>query len=346
MLTCLRLLAFLLLATAANAQDFARTILTGEPGSTEMRIGRDIGDLAATCGITVNIAPSAGSLENVLGVRQRQNVQFGIAQSDVLEYLSTFAAEDPAVARAMLGLNIALPLYREEVHILATTGIADLEGLTGKRVAIGPEASGTFLTASLVLDLAGVKPAEVLMLDGETSLAALTSGRIDAFFFVTGAPARLFETTAIDGARFHLLPVTDRVLRAVYPPAVIPAGTYPFQPGPVEVISVGTMLMSYDFDPNRNFYHRESCRTVSDIAHLVALRLPELRQNGHPKWRQVELNDLPPGWALSSCAAAGLDPDYPIQCTGQTPSQAALPSRAEPEATATYRRQICAVIGC
>ena len=43
---------------------------------------------------------------------------------------------------------------------LARRDIAGLDDLAGKRVAIGVENSGTFLTASLILSLAGVEPAD------------------------------------------------------------------------------------------------------------------------------------------------------------------------------------------
>ena len=71
-----------------------------------------------------------------------------------------WGADDPGIARAILGVRIAFPLYNEEVHVLARREIATLADLSGQRVAIGVEDSGTFLTASLVLDLAGVEPAE------------------------------------------------------------------------------------------------------------------------------------------------------------------------------------------
>src|SRR5690606_16125164 len=117
------------------------------------------------CGLTLDVVESAGSLENFLSVRQRRHTQFGIVQSDVLEYLKTYAAEDPAIARAIHGVRIAFPLYNEEVHILARRDIAELDDLNGRRVAIGAEESGNFLTASLVLDLTETQPEKRVLLN-------------------------------------------------------------------------------------------------------------------------------------------------------------------------------------
>lgn len=328
-----------LLTTGAAAQEFGKTIMTGEPTGTYIEFGRDIAAIAEDCGLTLQVQESAGSLENFLAVRSRRFTQFGIVQSDVLEYLRTYAAEDPDIARAVAGVRIAFPLYDEEVHLLARRDISGLEDLEGRRVAVGLRDSGTFLTASLALDLAGVT-AERVEIAPAASLERLLAGEIDALFYVAGAPTALFEDPAIDGEAFHLVPLTDEVLRAVYQPATIPAGTYPFQSGAVDAVAVKAVLMTFAYDPRRDAYHRESCRAVTDISHLILTRFSELQENGHPKWRQVDLNDIPPGWDVGGCVNAGLEPEYRLECRNP---ETALP---ESRANAIYRERICATIGC
>ncbi|MGP3698116.1 TAXI family TRAP transporter solute-binding subunit [Rhodobacter sp. NSM] len=341
-------IALMLFALPSRAPAVEINMLTGGPTGTYIQIGRDIAAAAATCGLDMTVRESAGSLENFLGVRQRPLTQFGIVQSDVLEYLKTFAADDPEVSRAIFGVRIAFPLYDEEVHLLATTDIGGLKDLEGKRVAIGVENSGTFLTASLVLDLAQVTPSDRLMINQDESLRALLAGEIDAFFYVAGMPAKIFDTPEIDGTRFHLVPVADEVLQQVYKPTEIPAGTYPFQDGPVAAIAVKAVLMTYGYDPKRNAYHRESCKAVSDISHVVSTHFQELQQSGHPKWKQVNLSDLPSGWDIGECVNTGLQAGYRLPCDGPEPAAAAAPvaPSAESEANKAYRRQICAVVGC
>lgn len=327
----------------AQAQDAHLSIMTGAPTGTYIQIGRDLGGLMAQCGQELQVVESAGSLENFLAVRQRPGTQFGIVQGDVLEYMQTFAAGDPAVARAITGVRIAFPLYDEEVHILARRDIADLDGLAGKRVAIGVENSGTFLTASLILSLAGVEPGEKLLTAPDAALPQLMAGQIDAFFYVAGAPASLYAEGGIDGKRFHLLPIREPTLQAVYSPTTLAAGTYGFQPDPVDLVAVKAVLMTYEYDPARNAYHRASCQGVSDMASLILTGIDRLRAEGHPKWRSVDLTDIPPGWDVGACVNRGLDPDYRPHCTAPQAPPQALP---ESEANSAYRRNICAVIGC
>lgn len=341
--TCVTTLGMgLALAGPGQAADIDQNILTGGATGTYIQFGRDIANVAAQCDITLNVRESAGSLENFLGVRQRPVTQFGIVQSDVLEYLRTFAADDPGVANAIAGVRIAFPLYNEEVHLLASREIGSLSDLAGKRVAIGVAESGTFLTAALVLDLAGVNVGERLTIGPDESLQRLMAGEIDAFFYVAGAPTKIFSDPSIDGDRFHLVPMTDPVLRAVYAPAQIAADTYPFQTDPVDAVAVKAVLMTYEYRPKENRYQRESCLSVSEISHLILTRFEGLRQSGHPKWRQVDLDDIPPGWEVANCVNAGLDPNFSLPCDEVKPN--AVRSE-ESRANTIYRQRICDVMG-
>lgn len=306
--------AVMLVTGAIQSAEFERNIMTGGPTGTYIRIGKDIAGLGAQCGLTLNVIESAGSLENFVGVRNRRNTQFGIVQSDLLEYLKTFEANDAEIQDAVRGVKIMFPLYNEEVHVLARSDIATLKDLDGRKVAIGVKDSGTFLTASLILDILQVEAEERVLLNPDQALPRLREGEIDAFFYVAGAPASLFADADIDPAKFHLLPITEAPLLATYTEASLPAATYSFQTELVSLVAVKAVLMTYDYDPNRNAYHRESCKTVSDFSSLVLNGMDDLRESGHPKWKSVDLTALPPGWQVGSCVKAGMALDYAPVC--------------------------------
>ncbi|MFV0387014.1 TAXI family TRAP transporter solute-binding subunit [Paracoccus sp. (in: a-proteobacteria)] len=325
-------------ALPGQAQEPHINIMTGSASGTYIQFGRDLQNLMSGCGQVMGVVETAGSLENFLGVRQRRFTQFGIVQNDVLEYMQTFASQDPVIARTIQGVRIAFPLYDEEVHILARSDIADFRGIDGKRVAIGVQDSGTFLTASLMLSLAGLEPSERLMIGPTEALDQLKAGNIDAFFYVAGAPAALYSQGDIDPAKFHLLPITDETLRSVYTPKALPANTYAFQTQPVDLVSVKAVLMTYEYNPGSNAYHREACNAVADLSSLILTNLDSLRESGHPKWKDVDLDAIPPGWDIGACVNRGIAPDYVANCT---PS-----GTPESDANAAYRRSICAVMGC
>lgn len=304
-------------ATSARAVDsFEKNIMTGGPKGTYIRIGRDIAALGEKCGMKLNVLESAGSLENFIGVRQRKSTQFGIVQSDVLEYLKTYEANDPEIQQAVKGVRIMFPLYNEEVHLIARKEIASVRDLAGKKVSIGEKDSGTFLTASLILDILRVNDADRKNFGAADSLEKLLAGEIDGFFYVAGAPAALFDTDRIDSAKFHLVKLDETALGQTYTPAKIIAGTYPWLKSDTNVVAVKAVLMTYDYDKKKNAYHRGSCKAVADYSNLVISNLEALRANGHPKWKSVDLAALPPGWQVGVCVKQGMALDYAVACEG------------------------------
>ena len=334
--------AALAAAAPASAQEFKRTIMGGPLTGTYIQAATDIKEMAARCGVTVEALETEGGLENFLAVRERPYTQLGFVQSDVLEYMRTFEADDPVVARAVENMRLVMPLYAEEVQLLAPVEIESLADLDGRRVGVGPEGSATFMTASLVLDLAMVEPAELVSMDFQDMLSATLAGELDAFFFVEGAPTMLFQSPQIDGERWHLVPLTDPVLQTVYEPATIAGGTYGFQAEPVETVAARAMLMTYEFQPDESEYFRESCRAVSDIAHLIWTRMGELQRQGHPKWNTIDLMDLPEGWEVAWCVNEGLREDYEFTCGSETPASGTV---LEDEANSVYRERICETFG-
>jgi uncharacterized protein len=301
-------------AIAYGADDFPKNIMTGGPQGTYIKIGRDLAAAAADCGLNLEVQESAGSLENLVAVKKRLHTQFGIVQSDVLEYVRAYSEDDPDLKRSLFGVRIMFPLYNEEVHVLAKTDINSLADLSGRRVAIGKRDSGTFLTATLVLDIMRVNDAERMPIGSDAALPMLMSGEIDALFYVAGAPTALFEDPSIDGSKFHLVNITEPQLQATYNKATIPAGTYPFQTEEVEGIAVKAVLMTYDYTPSKSAYHAQSCKAASDIAAVLLANLDRFRAEGHPKWKDVDLTALPPGWQVGDCVKAGMAPDYKISC--------------------------------
>jgi TRAP-type uncharacterized transport system substrate-binding protein len=171
-----------------------------------------------------------------------------------------------------------------------------------------------------MLDILQIKGVDKIAINPDEALPKLQSGEIDAFFYVAGAPASLFQGDDIDGSKFHLLPITEAPLLATYIPSKIDAGTYSFQKDAVDVVSVKAVLMTYDYDKKRNAYHRDSCRAVADFSSLILNNLDKLQATGHPKWKTVDLTALPPGWKVGVCVKEGMAMDYKPACTAPTPA--------------------------
>ena len=88
--------------------------------------------------------------------------------------------------------------------------------------------------------------------------------------------------------------------------------------------------MTYDYDPAKSDYHKDSCRATSDIANLILTHMDELRETGHPKWKEVDLTALPPGWKVGDCVKAGMAKDYKPLCKAPVARTAAAAENAVP----------------
>src|SRR4029453_5974298 len=132
-------------------------IITGGEKGTYYQFGLNLQGLAKQKGMSLSVYPSRGSIENVFAVYQRPATQLGIVQSDVLAFVSRVQT-DPVLKRIAKKTKMVFPLYNEEIHILGRPGLAEFDDLADRRVAIGREGSGTFLTAPLLFKVLDVTP--------------------------------------------------------------------------------------------------------------------------------------------------------------------------------------------
>jgi TRAP transporter TAXI family solute receptor len=186
------------------------------------------------------------------------------------------------------------PLYNEEIHVLGKKDIFDFDHLSGRRVAIGTEGSGNYLTARLLFKVSGIDPAEMLTVGLDEALVQLKKGTIDAMFYVAGYPVKLFTENVTTGDNLHLVPIQNRHILEFYPESEIPAGTYRWQDQAVSTAAVKAVLISYDF---RNYH----CETVGHVAQLIHENMDWLVSNGHPKWKSVDLEYPLKGWLQYDC---------------------------------------------
>lgn len=303
---------FFFLATTPS-QSFEVNIMTGGATGTYIQIGKDIATLAKAIDMDVTVVESAGSMENIEAVRDRRFTQFGIVQSDVLDFIRTFKNEDKAMRRIATGTKIAFPLYNEEVHIVAkkSGSINVLADLSGKTVAVGAPNSGTNLTTTFLFEVTNIRPQTLVTIKASEALEELRAGRIDAFVYVAGAPTKLLVDTSPNDD-LKLIPVAAGAISGYYGTAIIKAGTYPWLTEDVLTPAVKAVLMTFEYDPKRNDYLRHSCEVVTKISYLINRNIEWLRENGHPKWKQVDLNAIPPGWERANCVKTALEEGYQL----------------------------------
>ena len=138
-------------------------IVTGGVTGTYIKIGEDIKKIVEPSRISMQVLESAGSIQNVFDVRRKRGVQLGIVQSDVLDYIRDIS-DDHELKAIAAKLAAVYPLYKEEVHVLGDLSLKTLQDLHGKRVAIGPQRSGTYLTAKTISSQTWFTPSQEVFL--------------------------------------------------------------------------------------------------------------------------------------------------------------------------------------
>ena len=284
------------LASTCPATDMA--IMTGSSKGTYYQFGLNLKTLAQKEGIDLDVVNSNGSVENIYAVFKRPRTQLGIVQSDVLAFVAKVQT-DETLKKIARKIKMVFPLYNEEIHLVGKADIRSFEELSQKRVAIGEEGSGTYLTTKLLFKITGVSPGESVEIGTEQALAQLKDGSIDAMFYVAGKPVKLFKENISREDNLKIIPITSQKATDFYPQAEIPAGTYPWQDETVETIAVKAVLVSYNF---RNYY----CQHVGTIARLIADNMDWLMENGHPKWKFVDLYYPLKGWEQYDCVRRSL----------------------------------------
>jgi len=260
-----------LLWQGAAAQDNKETrvmrIGAGPTGTTDFPFGglvanaisnppgsRDC-DRGGNCGVPglIAVAQTTSDVAENLRAISRGDLEMGLAQADIAAwaYHGTAAYGDQ---EPLSNLRVLARLYPENVHLIVrqNSDIKDITGLKGKKVAMGPENSGTAATAKLILSAYGVKWTTVQMkyMEFAAFARAFTEGTVDAAFIVSGAPTLAVEDVA-GRTPIRLVPITGPTaekLAQVFPfysRGVIPANTYPGQPA-VETLDVSAVLVSRD----------------------------------------------------------------------------------------------------
>jgi TRAP transporter TAXI family solute receptor len=290
-------------ALGADARVTDLSIMTGGKAGTYYQFGLNLQELVNPHGYRLSVVNSNGSVENIYAVYKRPNTQMGIVQSDVLAFVAKVHT-DPVLKKIARKIKMVFPLYNEEVHILGRPTLTDFDALENKRVAIGKEGSGTYLTAKLLFAVSDVKPSEMVTIGTDEALNHLKSGQVDAMFYVAGYPVKLFDESVTSADNLKIVPIHNKSVLEFYPAGEIPANTYSWQKETVQTAAVKAVLVSFDF-------RRANCNHVGRFAEVLWDSLDWLQQNGHPKWKTVDLDYPLKGWEQYDCVKRYLNASPP-----------------------------------
>jgi TRAP transporter TAXI family solute receptor len=155
---------------------------TGAEGGAYHLFAQRYRDILRQEQITVQLKPTAGSVDNLRQLEDaNSSVEVGLVQAGV-------ATNDPPAILRSLGAVYYEPLW---VFYRGKKEVDKLSQLAGKRVAIGPDGSGTRALALQLLKAGGIDSAgaQLLPLGGNEAVTALIGGKVDAALFVASPDA-------------------------------------------------------------------------------------------------------------------------------------------------------------
>lgn len=299
-----------ILLAAPTPNDHGIGMVTGPLTGTYIRFGNDIAKVASNYDVNVMVKESKGSIANIKRISSAENAALGIVQSDVLGYLNR--TKNPHSRKIAKDLRVVFPFYKEEVHLLANKSVQSFDDLTGKRLVVGTEGSGNWLTSMNLLSMMEVKPKALLRLSPAEGVIAVLKGRADAMIFVGGRPVKLFKNLE-DLARMeaegyknlieniHFVPMRDERMLKEYTTSEITPEDYSFVKETVPTVAVTAVMMSYNFSDIDNPYSRSRCEELGRVADAIRVNIDRLRAEGHPKWKEVNLDADVGLWKRDEC---------------------------------------------
>lgn len=256
-------------------------------------------DKGGSCGVPglVAVAQSAhGSVANIAAIASGE-VDSGFSQSDVAYWAYTGTGIYLESGKVE-GIRAIASLYPESIHLVARKGsnIRSILDLAGKRVSLDEQGSGTLVDARLILSAFGLAEEDIepYYLKPIPSIEKMKAGELDAFFIVAGYPANaVAELARTSGA--ELIPIEGPEVDAMIKKygfltrGTIPAGTYQGI-GEVNTISVGAQWIVSE-------------RANDDLIYAITKALwnepsRQLLKNGHPKGREIKLENALNGIAI------------------------------------------------
>jgi TRAP-type uncharacterized transport system substrate-binding protein len=274
-------------------------IAASRPGTAYLAMASDLSSAVGTGGSARVLAVAAdGALANLRDLLFLRGVDMAIVPANVLTH-----------ARATNAFGNALPhkvayvtaLYSEEVHVVAGHAVAVIGDLAGKRVAVPAEDATAQFTAGDILHHLGIAVEVVPMAPAE-ALGAVRTATVAAAVLVARKPEALVSALPKDGSLRLLSLPTAAMPGDGYSPAVLLPEDYPalIPPGAiVESLAVRAVLLAGRGDEAARRVARHTPAVLDAIARLAA-------SSRHPKWRDVNLGAVLPGWTRVEAAEAWL----------------------------------------
>lgn len=241
--------------------------------------------------VRLNIKTSSGSSYNLYRVSYG-SADVGWSQMDLFQdrINSSYFRK-----KYMKTVRVLTPTHYEELHLVVRRGssIKSYSDLKRKRVNVGSFSSGTQTTVRKVLSGLGISYYRLKRRysSPKYGLSLLLKGKIDATFFTTGAPTKLFKNlSTLQAKKLRLIPLTKNEAAKLvkkyrkfgYQTTFLQKKVYPWLNEDVRTIAVPSLLLAH-----KSLSEKEA----REIVRMIATNKKELTKL-HPKWGEFSVRAL------------------------------------------------------
>jgi hypothetical protein len=310
------------LAAPASTQGLRRIGLAIDAdNATDMHIAHDLlRVIAPDAGLALVVQPGAVlfSKDSLPGLALMR-----------YESLQTLRAIKNPAEGTIDSLRIVMPLYTEEIYFIVRrdSPLTFIHQIEGARINVGLERSSRRLTVARLYEAMfnrALPGANLTFLgDGDAFKNLVYLKTVDVVVVVAAQPAKSLSTLApqISGSiKLLKLDPQDAASRRaidVYLPATVRAANYrAWLPDDTSTLATMAFLVS----TGGAALETES---LEMFAQSLCRKLPLLRRDGHPKWREVQPGfEIDVGWAYSALAKAAFQ-----ACDANNPAGASVVRR-------------------
>jgi TRAP transporter TAXI family solute receptor len=271
--------AALALPARARAATWSDALLmaTGRPGGAYDIYGPAWGRLAEeTSGIAIAYRASGGAASDILFIEEGA-AQLGMTTVTVADQARAGSGGWTAGVR-LSRFRALFPMFPSILQMVAPAGagIANIAGLAGRTVGIGPDGGSAATVVQGIFASVGVLPGRFVTGDFSLQVRDMRAGRLDACAFIAAPPTPAIYQAAT-ATRLRLIGFTQAeadLVAATAPgitPMNIPAGSFPGQSVPLRSVGTPNFAIGSNTltDPLANALTLAAMRNRASLARIV-----------------------------------------------------------------------------
>lgn len=265
------------------------TLLSGpEQGSYYTFAGDIVKEVAPSFGTPIINQSTSGAAYNFEQLADPDSpYKIALIQSDYLYFMQMMDSRNNT--EKAKNFKVVLPMATEEIHLVTKSqnGISGLNDLKDKTVAIGTKDQGTYATANLIKDRSQIYWTS-RNIHFDQAMDDLHMDHVDAFFFVGSAPVVKLDLNPMSMSDdLELVPLEDfNGWAKYYENDTIYADNYKWLDENIPTFGVRTLLVV-----NESKLTADDKNKVLKLKMAIENKFDALKQNGHPKWKEVDFFD-------------------------------------------------------